>query len=416
MKKLYVSPRRCPGGNEKTEELKALFARVKAMRPAVRFCPENDPFPEDPRVKAIRFTGLPEGDRETSVFAYLGFPETASTASPVSGMVLVHGGAGHAYAEWVQYWNDRGFAAISFDGFGQSYTGPDHTYEHALDLWKYDAASQPPMDGFASAGKPFSEQGFTYYVADVLLANTILRADPRVIQNKIGLTGISWGGVASGTAICYDDRFAFAAPVYCCGFLDASHTVWGAGFAGEGITDVWDAGLLLDTVKMPVRFFNSDGDPFTDVNATTACAANAPNGSLTLLHGFTHGQIEGSAIPELLRFAQEQTGGGQRNIRIDAIAAEKDGAALSFTLPDDVPQADVCVYYKTEDLIYEDKYLREPWRRRTGEAGSGKAYVPIPPEAVVFYFSVEGEPQGAAAGAPLRATTGAYYRDTWEAV
>ena len=413
MKKLYVSPCRCPGGNEKTEELKALFARVKAMRPAVRFCPGNDPFPEDPRVKAIRFPGLPEGGRETSVFAYLGFPENASPSSPVPGMVLVHGGAGHAYAEWVRYWNDRGFAAISFDGFGQSYTGPDHTYEHALDLWKYDPASQPPMDGFASAGKPFPEQGFTYYVADVLLANTILRADPRVIQNKIGLTGISWGGVASGTAICYDDRFAFAAPVYCCGFLDASHTVWGAGFAGEGITDVWDAGLLLDTVKMPVRFFNSDGDPFTDVNATTACAANAPDGSLTLLHGFTHGQIEGSAIPELLRFAQEQVCGGQRNIRIVGLDAAGDGARVRFSLPADVKRADVCVYYKTEDLIYDGKYLRELWSCARTTAEGEEAFVRIPPEAKLFYFSVEGRTDGDP-DVMLRATTGVYTRESWQ--
>ena len=413
MKNLYVSEHRSPGGNAKTEELRALFDGVKAMAPRVWACPAQDPFPDDPRVRAIRFTGLPEGERETQVFAYIGFPATASAASPVPGMVLVHGGAGHAYAEWVQYWIDHGFAAVSFDGFGQSYTGADHTYDASMDFWKPDPVSQPLMDGFASVGKPFAEQGYTYYVADVLLANTILRSDPRVDKERIGLTGISWGGLATSTAVCYDDRFAFAAPVYCCGFLDASHTVWGAGFAGEGITDVWDAKLLLDRVAMPIRFFNSDCDPFTDVNATTACAANAPNGSLTLLHGFTHGQIEGSAIPELLRFAQEQTGQGQRNIRIDALTAEGDGASLAFSLPDDVPEAVACVYYKTEGLIYEDKYLREAWRCISAEAANGKARLRIPPEAVVFYFSIEGAPEDDA-GQTLHATTGVFSRDAWQ--
>ena len=297
MKKQYVSPHRCPGGNEKTEELKALFEGVKAMRPRVRFCPERDPFPEDPRVKALRFSGLPHEGRENTVFAYIGFPENASADAPVPGMVLVHGGGGHAYAEWVQYWADHGYGAISFDGFGQTYTGPDHTYEHALDLWKPDPASHLPMDGFASVGKPFMEQGFTYYMADVLLAHHVLRADERVKKDMIGLTGISWGGIAAAIAVCYDDRFAFAAPVYGCGFMRVSQTAWGAPFRGYDVATVWDAGLLLDTVAVPVRFYNSDRDPFFDVNATTASAAAVPNGSLTLLPGFTHGQIEGSTIP-----------------------------------------------------------------------------------------------------------------------
>ena len=415
MKNLYVSAHRSPGGNEKTEELKALFDGVKATSPRVRACPAQDPFPDDPRVRAIRFTGLPEGGRETQVFAYIGFPENADPSSPVPGMVLVHGGAGHAYAEWVQYWVNHGFAAVSFDGFGQSYTGADHTYDASIDFWQYDPASQPPMDGFASAGKPFAEQGFTYYVADVLLANTILRSDPRVDHNRIGLTGISWGGLASSAALCYDDRFAFAAPVYCSGFQDVSRTVWGAGFAGAGITDVWDAKLLLDRVAMPVCFFNSDCDPFTDANATTACAANAPNGSLTILHGFTHGQIEGAAIPELLRFAQEQTGQGMRNIRIDALCSDGDGAALAFSLPADVPSAEARVYYKTEGLVYEDKYLREPWRCITADASGGKARLPVPPEAAVFYFSIEGEPADAP-GQPIHATTGVFSRETWRRI
>ena len=414
MKKLYVSPYRCPGGNDKTKELQALFEGVKAMTPSVRFCPERDPFPEDTRVKALRFSGLPHHGKENTVFAYIGFPEDASAQAPVPGMVLVHGGGGHAYAEWVQYWVDHGYAAISFDGFGQTYTGPDHTYEHALDLWKPDPASHLPMDGFASVGKPFMEQGFTYYMADVLLAHNLLRADDRVNKDLIGLTGISWGGIAASVAVCYDDRFAFAAPVYGCGFMDVSQTAWGAPFRGNDIATVWDAKMLLDTVAVPVRFFNSDRDPFFDATAATASAAVVPRGSLTLLPGFTHGQIEGSTIPELLRFADEQTGRGNRNIAIDAIEASGDGAAIRFSLPEDVKRADVCIYYKTEDLIYEDKYLRELWScARTLISGNG-AFIRIPPEARLFYFAVEGR-MGENPDVFLHATTGVYTKETWDA-
>lgn len=414
MKKLYVSECRSPGGNEKTEELKALFGRVRETVPAVRFCPARDPFPEDRRIKAIRFSGLSYGGRENSVFAYIGFPESASGAAPVPGMVLVHGGGGHAYAEWVQQWADRGFAAISFDGFGQTYTGPDHTYEHALDLWKPDPEAHIPADGFASVNKPFSEQGFTYYLADVILANNILWADKRVKKEQIGLTGISWGGIAASVAVGYDDRFAFAAPVYGSGFLDATKTAWGAPFRSSDIAAVWDAKFLLGEAKMPVHFYNSDGDPFFDAGAATASAAAAPNGALTLLPGFTHGQIEGSAIPELIRFAEEQVGRGQRNVKIESLAAEGTGARLRFSLPADVKRAEVSVYYKTEDLIYDGKFLRERWSCARTPVSDCEAAVGIPPEARLFYFAAEGRTDENP-DVILHATTGVFSRETWAA-
>lgn len=413
MKKLYVSEFSSPGANEQTNALKALFTRVCATAPAVRFCPERDPFPADGRIRALRFSGLSDGKKENSVFAYLGFPENASASSPVPGMVLVHGGGGHAYAEWVRYWVDHGFAALSFDGFGQTYVGPDHTYEPAPDFWKPDPDSHIPMDGFGFSYKPFMEQGFTYYAADVILAHNLLREDRRVDRENIGATGISWGGVALSVAICYDHRFAFAAPVYIGGFMDVSKTPWGTCFRGPGISDVWDAKLLSENVEIPVHFFNGDGDPFFDANASTAYAAALPNGALTLLPGFPHGQTEGASIPELLRFAEEQTGGGTRNIKIESLAADGAGAALRFSLPADVKRADVCVYYKTEDLIYEDKYLRELWSCARRSASGGEAFVRIPPGARLFYFAVEGRTDGDP-DTMLHATTGVFSRKTWQ--
>ena len=400
--------------NEKTEELQALFRPVLEQTPEMRFCPEKDPFPADARIKAIRFSGLPCGGCENTVFAYLGFPENACAQTPVPGMVLVHGGGGHAYAEWVRAWVDRGYAAVSFDGFGQIYTGEDGTYEADLDYWKPDPAAHLPNDGFLSVGLPFAAQGITYFIADVILAHNLLRADERVNRAMIGLTGISWGGIAASIAIGFDNRFAFAAPVYGCGFLDITKTPWWAGVRDKDVTSVWDAGFLLDTVKLPVRFFNGDADPFFDANAATASAAAVPNGSLTLLPGFTHGQIEGSSIPELFRFADAQTGRGDGNIRITAVSGTEDSAELRFSLPEDAGAVRACIYYKTEDLIYEEKYLREAWRSIEGTTRNGSALLRIPAEARLFYFCVSGDTDASPAQT-LHATTGVYTRKTWEA-
>ena len=48
---------------------------------------------------------------------------------------------------------------------------------------------------------------------DVILAHSLLRSWPRVDPERIGLTGISWGGYLTCIATGVDNRFKFAIPV-----------------------------------------------------------------------------------------------------------------------------------------------------------------------------------------------------------
>ena len=64
-------------------------------------------------IQAITYDGAKIGGQKTKVFAYLGFPQGASAHKKVPAVVLVHGGSGHAFAQWIKLWNDRGYAAIA---------------------------------------------------------------------------------------------------------------------------------------------------------------------------------------------------------------------------------------------------------------------------------------------------------------
>ena len=394
MSEPYVSELVSPGGNENTDALKALFAAVGKRVPAVSPCPEKDPYPEDGRIKAIFFDGEECGGRKTRVFAYIGFPENGD--EPVPAMVLVHGGGCHAWAPWVSYWVDRGYAAISFDFNGLVYSGPDHTYEADPAFWTPDPESHLPTDALASRGRPFSEQWYYYFISDIILANSLMRSDGRVDPDRVGLTGISWGGFAAGTVLGYDPRFAFAVPVYGCGFSDATTALWGVGFGGEGVSDVWDAKLLLPEVETPVLWVNGDNDPFFSANCTSACAAACRNGEALLVRDMIHGMDQGIDLPEIARYADELCGMGPGNIKLTDVDRDGSVVSVSFTLPDDVEDAELCIYYKKDPLEYEPPRLKdcpdliEQWKRAKGETGSGFGTAEIPEGTALFYLSVEG--------------------------
>jgi len=66
---------------------------------------------QEPGVRALYFESVPFKSKPTRVFAYYGAP----AGKKLPAMVLVHGGGGTAFAEWVRIWNRRGYAAIAMD-------------------------------------------------------------------------------------------------------------------------------------------------------------------------------------------------------------------------------------------------------------------------------------------------------------
>lgn len=68
--------------------------------------------------------------------------------------------------------------------------------------------------------QPMKDQWAYHGVADILLANSLLRSMEKVDERRIGLTGISWGSVLSCIAAAVDTRFQFLIFVYGCGWVE----------------------------------------------------------------------------------------------------------------------------------------------------------------------------------------------------
>lgn len=375
--------------NENHAELQKMFSSVMKKTPVITECESRNPFNDDDRIKAIYYTGEDYNNKPSQIFAYMGFPENASEENPVPAMVLIHGGGSHACADWVQYWVDNGYAAISFDGFGQH--PKEGQYNENSENWELNSQSHPTIDEFRSAGQPLNEQWFYYFISDAILANNIIRADKRVKADSVGVTGISWGSVATSVVMCYDGRFKFAVPVYGSGFNYASESFFGPIADKEGVRNVWDPAPLLKDVEIPVLFLNGDEDPFFTANINTASAALMKNASVTYINGFNHGMHEGMYEPEIMRFANEQNGLGNGNIKIKEIDIADGRALISIDAPKDVENLKVYAYYKNEGFEYDNLTMKEHWSKKSGIVLGDMANVKIPKGAKYVYFSVQGK-------------------------
>ncbi|MCQ2463523.1 MAG: right-handed parallel beta-helix repeat-containing protein [Clostridia bacterium] len=399
---LYVTDYKVKEKSAYSDELTALINKVKEHTPSYRVDKSRKPFPDDERIKAIYFDGEKCLGKDTEVFAYLGFPENASSENPVPAMVLVHGGGVHAQADWVRYWVDRGYAAISFDGFGQQ---PKVGYYSAAGNnnpdWTVNENSHLTFSNFDDVDKEYTEQWFYYYLADIVLSNNILRADNRVINNQIGVFGISWGSLVTTAAACYDSRFEFAIPIYGSGCWE----LMGTFFNNKTILEKWDPTPLLPVVKMPILFISSDEDPFFPADAPSSSAAVAKNGSVLLIRGLSHGDFN---IEETVRFANEMTGNGDGNIRITGISEENGKITLNFNLPDGVKNPKVTLFYRGSPLEYDNLKLKESWSAKSAAVSGGKSVVMLPEGTTMYYIAVSGKTGGIFSGKSITASTGIY--------
>jgi dienelactone hydrolase len=217
-------------------------------------------------------------------------------------VVLVHGGGGTAFKEWVKKWNDQGYAAISIAVEGQT----DRRDSSSSKDWQQHAWSGPKRAGiYFDSEKPLIEQWMYHAVADTILANSLLRSLPEVDADKVGVMGVSGGGVITSTVIGIDSRFAFAIPTYGCGHLFGSDNQYGRALSANTLyRKVWDPMVRMDRVSMPVLWYSWPQDGHFPLDAQAACYHRAPGAHMvTLIPGMVHSHQAAYAPPYSYAFA-----------------------------------------------------------------------------------------------------------------
>ena len=273
-------------------------------------------------LRSFFYEGASYKGKPTWVFAYYSTPEGDPPPGGWPAVICAHGGGGTAYPEWVRFWNNRGYAALAMDLEGHLPGGKAHQVEGNFPVGEgHPNAGPSRIDWFGDRGLPDEEQWFYHAVADVIRANSLLRAVKAVNSAKIGLTGISWGGTVVSTVAGLDPRFAFVVPVYGSGYIHQSDnpglSQWfpPGNMTASQFRDYqtkWDPSAHLPYARMPMLFVTSVADPVFQIDIFAKAAKAAKGSSLLCIRPWMiHAHGNGWSDPvEIGQFADSVVKGG----------------------------------------------------------------------------------------------------------
>ena len=348
---------------------------------------EASGFQADGTVRPIFFDALDWEGKPTRVFAWIGLPADASMEKPVPGIVLIHGGGGTAFKEWVKKWNAEGFAAISIAVEGQ--TDKKREVENPGQSWQAHENGGPARSGiYGDSAKPLEDQWMYHAVADTILANTLLRSLPEVDPAKVGIMGVSWGGVITSTVIGIDPRFAFAIPTYGCGGLHKADNQYGKTLGGnDTYQKIWDPNLRLAKANMPVLWFSWTGDEHFPMDCLEASRKKVAGVSVAaLVPQMGHGHEPAWDRPESYAFAKSIVQDGKPWCVPDSTKIE--GGTLTVVFTSSKPLDSATLISTTGTGFTANREWIETPAVLTQENGKWIATAPVPPGTTACFINV----------------------------
>jgi dienelactone hydrolase len=259
-------------------------------------------------LRSLTYPGEPLHGKPTRVFAYYAVP--AERDGKVPAMVLVHGGGGKAFAQWAALWAKRGYAALAMDLAGH---GPDG--KRLPD----GGPDQGHRDKFLTLPDGLRNTWPYHAVAAVIRGASVLAAQPEVDAERMGITGISWGGYLTCIVAGLDDRLKVAIPVYGCGFLHENSARGWLHILNEKLPPeqrrAWvanfDPSRYLAQATMPMLWVNGTND-FAYPLDSYQKSYRLPTGPRTLCVTvrMPHGHQAGWTPVEIGLFADQHLRGG----------------------------------------------------------------------------------------------------------
>lgn len=332
--------------------------------PAISFTNEYDAYKIYPHLKGLFFDALPFHEKATRVFSWYGVPEGTPPGQKLPAVVLVHGGGGTAFPEWIKKWNDNGYIAIAVALEGQVPGIKDSNAP--LPGWPVHEFSGPYRQGFFDdvEAEALQDQWFYHAVADVILAHNLIRSFPEVDTAKIGITGISWGGILVNVIAGLDDRFAFSVPVYGCGYLHETPNYSDLlerlnPEAQRFYMKNWEPSIYVPHQKQPTLFVNGTNDCHFSMNSFTKTFHASTNEKyLRVEHNMAHGHSAGWNPSSIYDFAGYIVKEGNRPFHLTSHELSETGEVI-FHYEGEIADARLYASVDTADWHCENYEWKE---------------------------------------------------------
>ena len=338
--------------------------------------------------KSIFFDSLPYEGKNTRTYAWLGMPNNTEGKTP--GVVLVHGGGGTAFKEWVERWNKRGFAAISIAVEGQ--TDRKVLNEEKKKVWEKHPWGGPQRVGiFGDSEKDLKDQWMYHAVAQTILANSLLRSLPKVNHQQVGLMGVSWGGIISSIVLGIDQRFAFTIPVYGCGYLNEAGNHYKPNLNNNhAYLNGWEAGHRLNRATMPVLWLSWPGDKHFPMEILKKSYDQCGSENMvSLVPNMMHGHHPAWSRPESYAFAHAVIDSGKVWCQRLESGVLKNQLFAKFKSTRELDDATL-VHSTDHGFTGHRKWIETPIRL-TKKNGFWLADWPLPKDTTGWFVNVEAD-------------------------
>ncbi|TCD01575.1 alpha/beta hydrolase family protein [Pedobacter psychroterrae] len=337
-------------------------------------------------VHSLLYSSVDYEGKPTQVFAYYSNPDllNGKTGGKVKfpGVVLVHGGGGKAYKEWVEKWAAKGYAAIAMDLSGNDGTGkkllqagPDQD-----DSYKFQKIEEGNLKNM-----------WTYHaISSVILAHSFLLNLPEVDPDKTGITGISWGGYLTCIAAGLDTRFKVAVPVYGCGYYDESESFGKmldvlSGTDKQTWMQYFDPSVYLLFAKSRFLFVNGNKDSHYNVVPyhKTYLQVNKDKRTICIKPDMIHSHAHGWEPDEIQHFFEQELRDVKPVTRIKQLNMKGASIKLTYQSPVSLSQAE---FYYSNDTTSTN--AARGWLKETAVIDAKKSRVTItkPKEGFKYGF------------------------------
>lgn len=156
------------------------------------------------------------------VYAIMGVP---LESVPVPGLIHIHGGTQTASTETIRYFASKGYAVLSFD-----WTGPTKTRSE-----RFSTVFPESIAHVNEHDVPLDRARIAHIVWMARRGLTLLAESKNVDSTRLGVFGISWGGLATWLVNGTDVRVRATVPIFGCGIPHESpeNEAWRKAFQPE---------------------------------------------------------------------------------------------------------------------------------------------------------------------------------------